>query len=407
MVFARQLLNRLIKLLKRLASLKRTVCPYCFETISLSDTAFRCSRDDCGSAEDPVLIKHWNDKTPVSTYFKPERRNFLAWRQTKANCTNCGTPTTKRICQNCHKELPHSFGFEQPLMIAVVGEQNSGKSHMIAVLIDELKRRCGDAFDFSLMPLNDATASRYKRDFYEPLFNDGKVLSKTDSAKSDWTRAEPLVYRLQFKARGGQRGAVATISFFDAPGEDLQADDVVSRLSKYVYHSDGLILLVDTESFLEKQARVQRKSTTQAADILARIIRLYERGRQIPATKTLPASLAITLSKVDLLKSQFPASTQLWENPNHRGMFDYADFSLTSAEIESKLHELGAPDLCNLARQRFGEDDVGFFGMSAIGHKPTNDNSVNNIDPLRVAEPILWLLSRQGMVPTTEMKERA
>ena len=393
--------------LKRLVNLTRTVCPYCFETISLSDTVFRCSKDDCGSASDPVLIKHWNDHSPVSTCFAPQRRSLLTWRQTKANCTACGTQTTKRICQNCHKELPHSFGSEQPLMIAVVGEKNSGKSHMIAVLIDELKRRCGNAFGFTLMPLSEATASRYNRDFYEPLFNNGEVLRKTDSAETDWTRAEPLVYRLQFMPRGGQRGAVATISFFDAPGEDLQADDVVSRLSKYVYHSDGLILLVDTESFPQEHARVQRKNTTQAADILERIIRVYERGLQIPASKTLPTSLAITLSKVDLLKSQFPASTQLWENPNHGGVFDYVDFSLTSAEIESKLRELGASDLCNLARQRFGEDDVGFFGMSAIGHKPVNGTSVNDIDPLRVAEPILWLLSRQGMVPTTEMKERA
>lgn len=387
--------------IKNLVKRKRIICPFCFEQIWLSDTVFRCANEGCKPKRDDILVKQWNDPNKYSTCFAPNRSlmasTFKSSQQTLECCPECSQTTSIRLCNECHKELPHSFGSEEPLMIAIIGEQNSGKSHLMAVLIDELKRRCGNDFGFTLMPLTDATTKRYNDKLYGPLFDHGQVIKPTDpSSFENAERVEPLVYRLQFMAHGGRRGAVATISFFDAPGEDLHADDITSRFSKYVYHSDGLVLLVDTEPLTEGSKRNKRKNTYQALNILERIIRVREKSPQLLST-----SIAITLSKLDIMKSQFPPTSALWKNPNHGGTFDYVDFSRTSSEIESKLRELEASDLCNLTRQHFGDDDVGFFGVSALGHQPTGIK-VGDINPLRVVEPILWLLSRKGLVPTSQ-----
>lgn len=288
-------------------------------------------------------------------------------------------------------------------MLSIVGAKSAGKSHYVTVLIDELKKRVGDNFKFALSSLSEDTSIRYRDQLYRPLYDNHTVVDETKSAKDNWSNAEPLVYRLQFFGSQERAKAAVTLSFFDAPGEDLKADDIVSRLSKYVYNSDGLVLLVDSNKLHEAQTRNYAQGLGQASELLERIVRVYERGRQITSSSTLPSYIAIALSKVDLLKPHFPADSALWQNPVHRGSYDYQDFSEVSSLVERKLRDMQAAQLCNFARSRFGED-IGFFGVSALGHAPhgRDGRTVGDIKPLRVAEPILWLLAQHDIVPSSK-----
>lgn len=386
------------------AALQTEICPYCFEAYKLRDTPFRCASPAgrCKPEPDEVRAKAWDDALPMGRVLPADRR----FRE-QVRCSSCGQPTHKRLCPHCHMELPHTVGKFPHYILAVVGAKEAGKSHYLAVLIDQIRRELGPALDMLLEPLNDYTVRRYREDFHQPLFQKHRTIIATNSALSDRRVQLPLVYTLTFSGRDLLRRkrirSVVTLVFFDTAGEDLDDEDTIATVNKYIYHAHGIILLLDPLQLPEVRAALQGQASlpsvnTETADILTRMTRLVLAGRKLRDDAMIPSPLAVAFSKFDAVEPLVDPQLQLNAAADHRTGFDLADFHAVSAEMQALLARWDSQVLVHQVRTHYRR--FGFFGLSALGCNPHGDQQVPRVMPRRVEDPFLWLLHQHGLIPS-------
>ncbi|HET7232064.1 MAG TPA: hypothetical protein VFJ16_18805 [Longimicrobium sp.] len=386
------------------ARLQTEICPYCFEAFKLRDTPFRCASPPgrCTPEPDEVRAKAWEDRVPMGRVMGADGR----FRE-HTRCSACSQVTHKRLCPHCHMELPHTVGKFPHFIFAVVGAKEAGKSHYLAVLIDQVRRELGPSLEMLLEPLNDHTIKRYRDDFHRPLFQERKVITSTVSALTDRRVQMPLVYTLTFSGRdllGRKRiRSVVTLVFFDTAGEDLDDEDTIAMVNKYIYHSHGIILLLDplqlprVRADLEGRVALPRVNT-ETADILTRMTRLVLAGRKLPANAMISAPLAVAFSKFDAVEALVDPQLQLNAAADHRTGFDVADFDAVNAEMQALLARWDSQVLVHQVRTHYRR--FGFFGLSALGCNPHGDQQVPRVLPRRVEDPFLWLLHEHRLIPT-------
>jgi hypothetical protein len=386
------------------AALHAEVCPYCFEPYRLSKTPFRCASPPgrCKPEPDTVRAQAWDDAVPLGRVIDADGK----FRE-RTRCPQCSQPTHKRLCPHCHMELPHTVGRFPHYIFAVVGAKEAGKSHYLAVLIDQIRKQVGGPLGMLLEPLNDYTVRRYREDFHQPLFQKHRTISSTQSALSDRRVQLPLVYTLTFSGKdllGRKRiRSVVTLVFFDTAGEDLDNEDIIATVNKYIYHSQGIILLLDPLQLPEVRAQLEGKVplprvNTETADILTRMTRLVLAGRKLAADAMIPAPLAVAFSKFDAVEPLVDPQMQLNAAADHRTGFDVADFDAVSAEMQALLARWDSQPLVQQVRTHYRR--YGFFGLSALGCNPHGDQQVPRVMPRRVEDPFLWLLHEHGLIPS-------
>ena len=114
---------------------KGETCPYCFEVFRLNDTPFRCTNERCEQEVDAVRERTWRDSSRVGRVLPP-----VGFSPSELRCGDCGEKSRQRVCPHCHMELPRTIGQFRNLIFAIIGAKASGKSHYIAVLIEQLRR---------------------------------------------------------------------------------------------------------------------------------------------------------------------------------------------------------------------------------------------------------------------------
>jgi hypothetical protein len=65
-------------------------------------------------------------------------------------------------------------------------------------------------------------------------------------------------------------------------------------------------------------------------------------------------------------------------------------------EIRTHLHEWENPALLTQVSHGFARS--GFFGVSALGGAPGAGGKLEEIKPMRVLDPLIWLLHYHGLV---------
>src|SRR5207248_3090614 len=115
------------------------------------------------------------------------------------------TALARRVCPNpnCRKMLPE-HDIDETLNIAVVGDTFSGKTHYIAVLIDQLKRGLlvqGSSGSTRLVSLNPDTDRMYQDTYYIPILQqmEAKPLGTRPGRFDEQgqpIKSDPLVYQL-------------------------------------------------------------------------------------------------------------------------------------------------------------------------------------------------------------------
>ena len=385
------------------ASFRKEVCPYCFEPYRLRDTPFRCASpaSRCAPERDEVRARVWEDGAPMGKVLP------LAGKlRQDCRCPACGQASRKRLCPHCHMELPHTTGQFRNLIFAVIGAKEAGKSHYLAVLIEQIRKHAGPDLGMLLEPLNDQTIRRYREDFYEPIYRRGTVIRGTVSALADRRVQIPLVYTLTFLGKDllGRRAikGLITLVFFDTAGEDLDDQDKMSTVNKYIYRSDGIILLLDPLQLERVRDRLDASvplpsRNTETADIVTRVTKLILAGRSRPPDSRITIPLAIAFSKLDAVEALIDPQLQLNTEPDHRAGFDLADFNAVNAEMQSLLADWDSQLIQAQVESRF--EQFGFFGLTALGCNPQRDQKIARVLPRRVEDPFLWLLYRHRLMP--------
>lgn len=379
------------------------ICPYCFSKHSLNDINFMCKNDPevCQNARESVVLK------PKNANNNNEMPDYMF-------CTECGDKTHVKICPTCGEELPFAIGQQDDLVFAVIGAKEAGKSHYIAVLIDKIMNQIGSAFNCSLSAVNDATINRYRNDFYNPVFKRSELIRVTRSAKTDSSVKQPLIYNLTFKDDSlfgsllKKTNKVVTIAFFDTAGEDLDSEDTMKTVNRYIYNSSGIVFLLDPLQLEHVREMLPEGSplpeqNTEIEDLLSRTANLIRKANGIKMDKLIDIPVAVAFSKMDAVESLVDASSCINYPSKHvsKGCFDLSDFEDMNGTMESLVRSWGGENFANQLSTNF--ENYAYFGVTALGCNPESDK-ITKLRPHRVEDPFLWLLYKQKLIKADKRK---
>lgn len=324
---------------------------------------------------------------------------------TKPMCEECGNPLVTKVCPRCGGELPLNIGSAKSYPIAIIGAKETGKSNYVAVLINQLRNEVGRAFDCALMACGDRTLNRYQREFYDPLYRHRTCVRGSDAGDVD-----PLIYSLIFRRKGGlfrkNVNDAVSLTFFDTAGENLNSIDSMQTFNRYLYHASGIILLLDplqipaVRDRLEGRIRLPEENT-DVNTILNRTVEIIRTGTgQTSMKKKIDIPLAVSFTKIDAIDELLdPASCLKNESTHIRdGVFNRADFQNANEEMQSLVDSMLGEQLYQMVSTQFSS--FAFFGLSALGSNPDMDNKIPKLRPFRVADPFLWLLAQNKIIPT-------
>lgn len=354
---------------------------------------------------DPVLEAVWKDTNSVNHTFQKFGlkipREDGSWVEKNALCPAGGVKTSARLCPKCHKPLHSTFAEGKERRLTLLGAADSGKSNYIAVLVRELRERIGSRLNFAFGSWSD-NSNAYDDDYEGAVYTRKECVSKTQRVQSQSSVVAPMVFGLQSSARRGPGGMLATISFFDPPGEGLMSDRDVERFHKSVFNSDGLVLLIDGEKLVRDGKALG--AFTEATKVLEVVARRLDADRSW--SKRLLPYLAIALSKSDLLGGLEDMPERAIERPSYDRGFDHSDFRIVSSGVERLIRRNGGSNFCNIAQATFGRDQVGFFAVSAFGCAPDRNGKIPRVEPVRAVDPFLWLMSETGILADLERAGR-
>jgi Double-GTPase 2 len=389
------------------------VCPYCFARVRSQQLQFRClqsprtrSGQPCAAEPDLKLTAFQGlpaplELGPVFSPDKPSRR---------ARCPACGVITTKRVCPECHNDLPSGYAGTNPRFIALVGPKTSGKSTYIAVLVRELHERVGEAFGAALSPMDDRTDERTETQ-RKNLFELGNLPPVTPPSALDITY--PQLYRFTVPKRRilpGRRPVSSALAFFDTAGEDLKTEDSTARYVPYLAEADGIILTVDPLQFGAVQDSLGRTAgpvpeAEVAPDRIVSVIsQIIRDQRDWPEDRRIPKPLAVTLTKADVLRSLLTPGSPLLAPSHHDGYFDDNDRLEVDHEVRAFLQDWDGGALRRQVEANFASH--AFFAISALGSIPEDGAKApaSGIRPFRPEDPVLWLLGRFGLIPVRKAR---
>ncbi|MHA4813085.1 TRAFAC clade GTPase domain-containing protein [Streptomyces aculeolatus] len=388
---------------------RRPICPYCYETLAPREIRFRCNGrlsrtgKKCDRRRDPVLDERFgrrpsHDAGPVFT---------ADGRKPTAVCPECDGESTYRICPVCHVELPVQFGMVENRLIAMVGARSSGKTIYMTVLLHEMRHQVGEAFGASLMGSDDATMRRYSSEYEDRLYRDRQMFPPTQTATTNANRVEPLVFRFGLRRRGlfGERPQHTVLSFFDTAGEDFSSRESVELNTRYLTNADGIILLLDPLQLPGARDLAAPGTPLPGMDgidppisLLSRVssMLLAARGGKSVQVGT---PLAVVFSKMDAFWHLLENGSPLRSHAPARGRFEVGDSLSVHEEVRRLLKDWDGVPIDQSLENTFAR--YRYFGVSSLGRSATADSRVadTGIQPYRVADPLLWLLSEFGSVP--------
>lgn len=364
------------------------ICPFCLEKHSKKDCVHRCMSNSA--------CRHGVNL---------QNNNIIPSNSLKV-CQNKCDQRFIALCPNSletgGKVIP-TRAMSQSMSIALLGGRNSGKSNYIAVLVNEIKRKMSSVFKCSLMPCDDTTQSRYEDYFYNPIFNKHMALPSTDAGRLD-----PLLFTLDFnkKTLFGKSIESLLVPLYDTAGENTNSEEALVENVGYIQNAGGIILLLDPFEIDEIASRLEDNNIPKPVNaqkmesILNRIQNVLQRGNN---SKIIDIPIAIVLTKLDLLLNYtklIDSDSVLRKESSHllNGYFSNREFQAVDNAVRDILR--GSTDAQNLFERLEIFKNAAFFAVTSFGCDPTLGDLKKEMKPMRVLDPLLWLLSVKGYIKT-------
>ncbi len=383
----------------------RLTCPYCYNTFPEWRIDFRCSGRPgptgkrCDPQPDPQLNSHlgFTGELPHTFHDSCHRHRSV--------CPDSGAPTTIRVCPVCHSTLPMHFGRIRSQLIALVGPRESGKTVFMTVLIHEFGYRLGERLGIAVAGADDETRDSFRRDYEQRLY-DGRLLpAKTRSVAAErYGYRPPMVFNFKQETRRPWPGLPpqTLLSFFDIAGEDLGSMAGTELNARYLEVADAVILILDPLQMAGGRRRAARdaplpeeRPEDDPYSVLQRVTEMLRTGhRDRPIRKP----LAVVFTKLDALWPQLPEDSALRRPEPSGAGFDEQDSLDVHRNVQALLHDWDGRQIDQYLTYNYRR--YRYFAVSALGAIPTSDQRVSGvIQPYRVGDPILWLLSEPHMGP--------
>ncbi|SLK06514.1 MULTISPECIES: TRAFAC clade GTPase domain-containing protein [unclassified Paenibacillus] len=386
------------------------VCPYCFSKFSPEEVVFRAAHhrdddEDYALGEDAKLNRY-RERFGLDTVFDmeavlaphdvPEEHRIYSDNIVMGLNDRYGVVTRRRLCPQCHNELPVTAGKAPSNIISIIGASQVGKSVYMTSLIHTLQHYTADHFDAACMPLNAEISRRFRADYEEPLFERGDLLDSTQKEKLQ----EPFIFQFVFK---DEDKAPLTLVFFDVAGEGMVEQDYLGLHGQHIKNSAGILFMVDPLQIRSIRDKIRINLGNEPGEWTPR----YDEPRDVVLTmfgdfiayqdkaKTnIPT--AVVLTKSDMLHSlkdeegdYIKSNSNVFRNMVHRDWFDLTEFENIDGEIRRFIEKVDRPFKGTMDVYF---KDTAYFAVSALGSNPVNMKLQGVVSPIRVDEPFLWLL---------------
>jgi hypothetical protein len=278
--------------------------------------------------------------------------------------------------------LPAAYGsYETPLVIGLVGETQSGKSHLLAAMIAAIE--AGELMKYGLVcrPVDFVLHDNYLETRARPFTQDGSKLEPTREGLI--TYADALLITTP-------AGKTWPVAFFDVAGGDLRQ---VGQPARFIAGAGGLIFVVNPSDALrmstdEDPPRKLGRATPQSDDAFATVL-----GRLGGGERYLDVPAAIVLNKSDRLR--FMPPVDVWLRRQGDGRLDAAQLRAESRDAYAFLYQHGAKAWlrpfheCRRCTLHF---------VSATGAELIGGGYPRGVRPMRVLEPLVALLAMAGVI---------
>ena len=388
-----------------------TVCPFCFRKIDSSHLAYQCAgrgNIDCKKEEDETRRRLTGSQVETYPTFRP------AGRGASADCPTCGGPAKRRACPQCHTALPIDFVESKSPMIGLVGAKGSGKTVLMTVLVKHLRETVGLRFGADIRIATDNPdghqgLSDYQANREVPLYSQGALprgTAQQGSASRQWTTPVVLRWRQESpRLMRGQGLRSTVLSFVDTAGEDLNDLDTAFTL-EYLSVCDALMITLDPFALPGARARLNLpEQAIQAGDnvpldVVSRITELLRTEHKVKNKKKIKLPVAIIFTKIDAFYPSLDRTSPIMGRPLGIPAYQDADGQAVHEHMLALMHEWNAADIDTDMRLNYS--DYRYFGVSALGAEPdyrSGSVAPGGVQPHRVEDPVLWLLSKTGTVP--------
>jgi hypothetical protein len=298
------------------------------------------------------------------------------------------------FCPDCNEKVPamyvRGYGKYPPRIVSAVGLRGHGKTVYFASLFYVLKESRLPAFwqpDFFALSLTDEDLETVHSN--AKMLKDGKLPGSTPM-----NFPRPTMLRVAgIPMWQNQRDC--TLVFYDTSGEAFERASELVKYARFARQAQMVMLLV---SLLDLQDPPHQMQT---------LLNTYVIGIEDLGGSTRNQDLMVVYTKADAIADRLAI-------PPWDGVRAYlADGSVNSLaqvrgyqrrmyEMSNKLYdftrkELQSHQFVNLAETSFRS--VGFSIVSALGAAPEDGHLSAEVDPLRVLDPIIWMMEMAPPAP--------
>lgn len=344
-------------------------CPYCLDLVRWNanelyerDARLRFEHVDLGRITDPVKLH--------------DRRRGTFMR--------CPNPTGDE--QREHYLPTNYMIHEPPLVIGLIGDGLSGKTHLLAAMIAEIDAGGLRAYGVTHSPVDPDQHQDYRRNRVDPL-QQGQMLATTVNNQGNLVQfADALLLRAGGRTR--------PIAFFDVSGEDLARG---GREMQFLAAADAFVFVVDPVVAVDLPELRRLTEDGDEASGARRGDRTFSAvmDRLPRAGELLEQPVAVAVTKADLIRFEPPVDAWLGSRPQVAGVVDPARVDAESRDVYSFLHAHDAAAWLG-PFEEFRRCTMHF--VSATGARDRDGRFPGGIRPRRVLEPIVSILAMCDML---------
>ena len=176
---------------------------------------------------------------------------------------------------------------------------------------------------------------------------------------------------------------------------------------RYIRNAAGIIFLINPLDYAPVRSALPAglpkgmfsNAGGKPHDVVVNVINMFGRS----ARAKIPVPVVFAFTKSDMLQHLIPDGRFLKDSV-HDGAFNQADYRMVDDEIRSYIHEWDGPAFLDIVGSNFAR--FSFTAVSAFGDAPRRvvlaggqeAQRINALAPVRVADPLLWILKQEGYV---------
>lgn len=297
--------------------------------------------------------------------------------------------TVTRICPHCRVQMNAGIGAGTNIHIPIIGGPSTGKSNFIVMATKEFKQNYENAHHYTI----GFTDSKHELDYSENVkrLSFGHELLKT-------TEIVAHAYNLKIQSPKARVPKLAYI--YDAAGEAFNTSEN-TRMQEYYKYIDGIIFVIDPfsiagyrhmhENEIQFYQNLIRPSLLDVMQAYERMFQMFEDSVGLKKGRRFAHPIAVVVTKVDALNLEMEIGSYAARNLMAHDPSITTEQDAINILVRDFLNRYGLDHFVRDAEMQFS--NIRYFSCSALGRMPVAGNSRSFV-PIRVADPLIWLLAR-------------